>query len=480
MRKLESAFELIRALSNELLDDVVRSAYLYAVRLAATSTIVADDGSIIDVSACLEPFRRWLVSCMVELSDEGWEFTESIAQASTGTRYYSGNWHRASLCASAREVANHLSGAVSTVCATFPALSPLTIQNALQTKQIALALGGGGGTGFVHQSLFQSLENIGVIPAAITGTSIGSLMGFLRALQYHYDAAASILMMPGWFKLIKCLRPCFHKTVHGQPAIWSLDFSPLIYDFVTGFGWTDVPNFNELKIPFACVASGITKTPEIVKSLNPPTGPLSPLINLTRLTWKSSFSRAAQVAHMLSSENAVVETVLGFDPVTAAMPVGDAIPFSALVPGVLNYEVPKNHYRSIEILNHVFKRDNLFRLTDGGLASNVPVRALRRRIDEMAFKNTNFHIIGVDVFAPQLNDGVFYPLEQVANANADCDAREASVFVRLKNLLSPVNLSPTLSQFKWLNTRFEQEFADEIKVIQYVTKPLMPLDKIHL
>jgi NTE family protein len=45
------------------------------------------------------------------------------------------------------------------------------------SKTFALALGGGGARGLAHIAVFEALDEMGVRPAAIAGTSIGSLVG---------------------------------------------------------------------------------------------------------------------------------------------------------------------------------------------------------------------------------------------------------------------------------------------------------------
>ncbi|HWX71284.1 MAG TPA: patatin-like phospholipase family protein, partial [Xanthobacteraceae bacterium] len=43
-------------------------------------------------------------------------------------------------------------------------------------KSFALALGGGGARGLAHIAVLEALDEMGVKPAAIAGTSIGALV----------------------------------------------------------------------------------------------------------------------------------------------------------------------------------------------------------------------------------------------------------------------------------------------------------------
>ena len=54
-----------------------------------------------------------------------------------------------------------------------------------RTKSFALALGGGGARGLAHIAVIEALDEMGVKPAAIAGTSIGALVGAAYAAGMH-------------------------------------------------------------------------------------------------------------------------------------------------------------------------------------------------------------------------------------------------------------------------------------------------------
>ena len=53
--------------------------------------------------------------------------------------------------------------------------------------KLGLALSGGGAKGFAHIGVFRLLEECGLKPDIIVGTSVGSLMGALFADGYTSD-----------------------------------------------------------------------------------------------------------------------------------------------------------------------------------------------------------------------------------------------------------------------------------------------------
>ncbi len=481
MHGLERAWLRNRALSNEILDDRIRSTYDYAIRLATMQRITTRGSVCLDVAFELTQFRREFAKLMDSLSDGGWAYPENTAASQgPGTLAWRGIWHRKSLVESYHEVGKLLHDAVFGLYQAFPVLDEYSLQDVLQQKRLVLSLGGGGGTGFVHLALFQWLEEIGIRPALMTGTSIGSLLGYIRAIQEHYDAALTTLKLPGLWQLTKSVRPYFGPGEHGLMGMWRLDFNEIIKGVIDGFGYTSAPRFSDLKIPFGCVSSGIIQNGIIEKKLEQERSGLSIFKRIPQFSVRNMIKHAAQIGAVATSEHAVCEVEFGLDSLTRQMTVSDAVAFSSLVPTLLNYEMPRHHYRSREIIETIFKRDHLYRLADGGLTSNVPVRAAIKAIRSGNYGHENIYVLGIDVFAPQGVDGIFYPLEQIANVNAIQDARYADAFVRVKYLLSPLNMAPTLGQLRWLNHKFRKTFADEMRIVEYAMQPLKSLASLDL
>ena len=481
VRALERAWIRDRALSGELLDDVVRSTYGYALRLGASARLWTRQGESVDVEALFAPYRAALCDLMRDLSDDGWSYPDSPAMHGTGTLAWCGTWHRRTLVERYPEVASLLSRAIRAIYRAYPSYDEFSLQDALRHKRLVLALGGGGGTGYAHLCLFQWLEELGLTPSLITGTSFGALLGYMRALQERYDAAMTMLNLPGLWRITRSMHPCFGTGTHGLMGLCRIDFGSVCEGVLRSTGWIQPPSFSELRIPFACVTTGIVNTAGIGDILAPDrAGLLSGLWRITQLTWHKAIRHAAQVAALISSRESVVPVAFGFDRHSAGMCAIDGVAFSTLVPGVFSYEIPREHYRSRDIVNALFEREHLYRLTDGGLSSNVPVRTARQAVDAGRISTSNAWILGLDVFAPQARDGLFYPLQQIANANALEDARAADVFVRLKYLLSPMELAPSLSRLRWLNARFRKAFQTEMRVLEYAMAPLAPLPALDL
>ena len=63
-----------------------------------------------------------------------------------------------------------------------PATTP--VQPSLNVPSVALVLGGGGAKGFAHVGVIKALEENGITPTLVVGTSVGSLVGSLYASGY--------------------------------------------------------------------------------------------------------------------------------------------------------------------------------------------------------------------------------------------------------------------------------------------------------
>ena len=104
---------------------------------------------------------------------------------STGTSTVS-YWQRASL--------------ISTLALLTSACSSLSTSNSVQVApepyipSVALVLGGGGAKGFAHVGVIKVLEENGITPTMVVGTSVGSLVGSLYASGYTPNELEKIAM----------------------------------------------------------------------------------------------------------------------------------------------------------------------------------------------------------------------------------------------------------------------------------------------
>lgn len=67
---------------------------------------------------------------------------------------------------------------------------------------IGLCLAGGGGLGFMHIGLFQAMEELGIKPGIVAGTSSGAVLGALYSYGYSSSEMLSLLREFRWTKIV--------------------------------------------------------------------------------------------------------------------------------------------------------------------------------------------------------------------------------------------------------------------------------------
>lgn len=139
-------------------------------------------------------------------------------------------------------------------------------------KRIGLALGGGGARGLAHVHVLETLDELGVQPAAIAGTSIGSIMGALyasglsgseirelvdRVLLRDIEKFSDVFTRKGLFKGLELIDPSFHRGsfVSGEKFVRFLSES------------MECTSFEELQISLAVSAADfVTGREEVFRS----------------------------------------------------------------------------------------------------------------------------------------------------------------------------------------------------------------------
>ena len=121
-------------------------------------------------------------------------------------------------------------------------------------KRIGLALGGGGARGLAHIHVLETLDELGVRPCMISGTSIGSIMGALyasglsgnkirklidRLIVKKVEKLSDVFTRKDLLKWVELIDPSFHRgaLIKGEKFIRFLAES------------MNCDTFEELKIP---------------------------------------------------------------------------------------------------------------------------------------------------------------------------------------------------------------------------------------
>ena len=100
----------------------------------------------------------------------------TMTQHSTSSATLSSYGHRAILVSTL--------AVLTSACNSIPSTNPVQAAPEPYVPKVALVLGGGGAKGFAHVGVIKALEENGITPTLVVGTSVGSLVGSLYASGY--------------------------------------------------------------------------------------------------------------------------------------------------------------------------------------------------------------------------------------------------------------------------------------------------------
>lgn len=123
-----------------------------------------------------------------------------------------------------------------------------------KNKNIAYALSGGSAYGFAHVGVIKYLEEKGIYPSAITGSSMGAIVGGLYSFGLGAESLYKVAKDFNWIKMLDLfLRPNFEKGGFIDSARIRDFFMSIVGDVY----------IEELKIPFVATATDIMTGEEI-------------------------------------------------------------------------------------------------------------------------------------------------------------------------------------------------------------------------
>lgn len=162
---------------------------------------------------------------------------------------------------------------------TFLLISYSEAQDSIQYKtkpKVGLVLSGGGAKGIAHIGVLKVLEEIGIKPDYITGTSMGSIMGGLYSIGYSAHQLDSIVRVIDWNQMLSdkiplsMVVPVEKHDYNRFLVTFPLELTgPKLPDgLISGQGIAEEMNhltwrvahldsFDEYPIPFRCVSSDL-------------------------------------------------------------------------------------------------------------------------------------------------------------------------------------------------------------------------------
>ena len=154
-----------------------------------------------------------------------------------------------------------------------------------QHKKVALVLSGGGAKGMAHIGVLKVLERAGIPIDIITGTSMGSIIGGLYSCGHRSHYLDSLVRAVDWSFVLSDREDLSHQSLREREKqntyvlTKQLTFGKTVNNTGGGFilgknvitlmdalttPYNDSIDFNQLPIPFACVATNIVDNSEVV------------------------------------------------------------------------------------------------------------------------------------------------------------------------------------------------------------------------
>ncbi len=178
---------------------------------------------------------------------------------------------------------------------------------AQEPPKVGLVLSGGGAKGIAHVGVLKALEESGIRPDYIAGTSMGAIVGGLYAIGYSADAIEKILERVDWGLVLSNQVPLDYISFEEKEYFnrFMLEFpveglsvklpsglieGQMLSEMIQHYTWPayKYSHFDEFPIPFRCVATDVkTGLPVVFED-----GPL-PLALRSSMALPSAFTAVA-------------------------------------------------------------------------------------------------------------------------------------------------------------------------------------------
>lgn len=396
----------------------------YALNLARLDRVRAPDGGDVELAAALAPFRADVRERLVPplLAPDGPDRGRVTALVTD----------LAGPARAARDRAVQASGG---------RLSPAALDREVCEKALVLVCGGGGGVAWSYLGAFALLDQYGLVPRLLAGTSMGAVLLLFRArrLRWHAEDVDAALRQLTFRTLFRFLQT---DARYGLPAAMRLYLRAAIGDFLKGPDGHPL-TLGQLAIPLVVAVTGIRNG-----ALPRDPGAYEHLLDLRgRAPRPSALARMLSdaleaVTELLAQRERLARLYLGADPDTRAFDAIDAVGFSSALPGFIHYDMLRDDERMHGLLGALLERHDVARLCDGGLVDNLPARAAWDVVRRGAVGTRNAFVLALEGFGPKLAQPLWFGLEQLAAQNVARSRPFAHHLRSFQHVLSPIEIVP--------------------------------------
>ncbi|HEX9309088.1 MAG TPA: patatin-like phospholipase family protein [Anaeromyxobacter sp.] len=463
LRALVRPFEdaeaaLVRAIvsSPPFLSDADEAGLRYALNLARTGRIRTADGADVDLGAFLAPYRDELRPAATSLAAP-----RGFAHADAG-----------------RLVPNavaHARAWRARVLAGFAGkLTASALDREVCEKALVLVCGGGGGVAWSYLGAFALLEQYGLVPRFLAGTSMGAVLLLFRArrIRWHPDDVSDAMRGLSFRTLFRFLHG---ESRYGLPAAMRLYLRAGIGDFLKGPDGHPL-TLGQLAVPLVVAVTGIRngalpRDPSYYEHLLD-LGGEEPRANVLSRIVSEVFQA---IGELIVQRDRFARVYLGADDETREFDAIDAVGFSSALPGVIHYDVVRDDERMHALLRALLDRHDLFRLVDGGLVDNLPARAAWGAVQRGAIGTRNGFVLALEGFGPKLTQPLWFGLEQLAAQNVAWNRPFIHHHRSFQRVLSPLEVVPDEAELQRAIQAGKAELHPDMPFVARMCRPFAPI-----
>jgi predicted acylesterase/phospholipase RssA len=349
------------------------------------------------------------------------------------------------------------------------------IDREIRHKALVMVSGGGGGTAFVYLGVMSLLEEFGLKPSLLVGTSMGAILSLFRSRMPRFDPAEMVNIVRG-LSFRRMFRLISTENKYGLPAALRLFLRAGIGRYFNAGpeGGGEPLRLRDLPVPTIVTVAGIRRgmLPHPVEFYErllsfSPRSILDPIAMGRRIQ-----AAVGALAEFFTRPEMMRQVDLGADSDTLEFDALDAAGFSSALPGVIHYDVLREDQRMHQLLGDLFAQREIFRFIDGGLVNNMPAKTAWRAVHKGAIGTRNAFILGLNGFAPKLSTPLWLPLQRLAAMNVMPNRPYAHLVKDFKRTLSALDVVPNVEQVTQAIDMGRRQIQDELPFLTRMMAPL--------
>ncbi|WP_174256981.1 patatin-like phospholipase family protein [Myxococcus xanthus] len=353
---------------------------------------------------------------------------------------------------------------------------PEALDREIRHKELVLVTGGGGGTAYVYLGAMSLLDEYGLEPRLLAGTSMGAILAIMRSRLMRFDATDMINIVRG-LSFRKLFRFISTESRYGLPAALRLFLRAGLGRFFSAGPENSGMRLKDLPVPTLIAVGGIRRgmlpRPLEYYERLMGTSPLG-LLNPAGVARRIQAAMGA-MAELFTRPEITTRLYLGADDTTGDFDALDAAGFSSALPGVIHYDVLREDPGMHTLVEGLMGQHGIARLIDGGLVDNLPAKAAWKAVARGRIGTRNAFILALDGFAPKLTTPFWLPLQRLAAMTVAPNLPYTHHVKRFPRTLSPLDVVPSVELASKALHFGRTALAEDLPFLRRMLAPLPPV-----